>query len=64
MNSLFLNALALMLIFEGVLPFLAPTFWRNIFRQMTEMPDGQIRVMGMGSLLGGLMLLYLASPAT
>jgi uncharacterized protein YjeT (DUF2065 family) len=63
MNPLFLNALALMLIFEGVLPALLPTLWRAAFRRMAHMPDGQVRLMGMGSLLGGLLLLYLATPS-
>jgi uncharacterized protein YjeT (DUF2065 family) len=37
-----LTALALMLIIEGVLPFLAPGLWRETFRRITEMSDGQV----------------------
>ena len=50
-------AFALMLIFEGVLPFLAPTLWRDTFRKITQMTDGQIRFVGLASMLVGLLLL-------
>jgi len=54
-----LAALALMLVLEGILPFLAPGLWRETFRKMTEMSDGQLRFVGLTSMLGGLLLLYL-----
>ncbi len=54
-----LAALALMLVLEGVLPFIAPSVWRETFRRMTEMTDGQLRFVGLTSMLGGLLLLYL-----
>jgi len=54
-----LAALALMLVLEGILPFLAPSLWRETFRKMTEMSDGQLRFIGLTSMLGGLLLLYL-----
>ena len=56
----FLMALALMLILEGVLPFIAPTLWRDTFRRITQMSDGQIRFVGLTSMVAGLLLLYLA----
>ncbi|MDP2879092.1 MAG: DUF2065 domain-containing protein [Sulfuricella sp.] len=59
METSLLAALALMLVLEGVLPFLAPTLWRETFRKMTEMSDGQLRFVGLTSMLGGLLLLYL-----
>lgn len=52
-----LAAFALMLVLEGVLPFAAPQIWRNAFRRMTEMPDGQVRLAGLMSMFGGLLLL-------
>jgi uncharacterized protein YjeT (DUF2065 family) len=52
-----LMALALMLILEGVLPFLAPNLWRDTFRRITQMSDGQIRFVGLSSMLVGLLLL-------
>ena len=54
-----LTALALMLIIEGMLPFLAPGFWRETFRRITEMSDGQLRFIGLTSMLAGLLLLFL-----
>jgi len=50
-------ALALMLIFEGVLPFIAPTLWRDTFRKITQMSDGQIRFVGLSSMIVGLLIL-------
>lgn len=61
MKTSLLAALALMLVLEGMLPFLAPALWRETFRKMTEMSDGQLRFVGLASMLGGLLLLYLMS---
>ena len=58
MGKLLLTALALMLIIEGVLPFLAPGFWRDTFRRVTEMSDGQLRFIGLTSMLAGVLLLF------
>ncbi len=51
------GALALMLVFEGLLPFLSPRQWRAVFERAVQMSDGQIRFIGLVSLLGGLALL-------
>jgi uncharacterized protein YjeT (DUF2065 family) len=51
-----------MLVIEGVLPFLVPTLWRDTFRRLTELSDGQIRFIGLTSMLAGLLLLYLVRP--
>ena len=53
------TAVALMLVIEGLLPFLLPTVWRDAFRRLTEMTDGQIRFVGLSSMLAGLLLLFL-----
>jgi uncharacterized protein len=58
-TSVLLTAVALMLIIEGVMPFLLPAVWRNAFRRLTEMSDGQIRFVGLSSMLAGLLLLFL-----
>lgn len=55
-----LAAVGLMLVLEGMLPFLAPAIWRQAFLRIVEMSDGQLRFVGLGSMLGGLLLLYLA----
>jgi uncharacterized protein YjeT (DUF2065 family) len=59
-GTVFLMALALMLILEGVLPFLAPTLWRETFRKITQLSDGQIRFVGLSAMLVGLLLLLWA----
>jgi uncharacterized protein len=58
MSDTLLTAVALMLVIEGVLPFLVPAIWRETFRKLTEMSDGQIRFIGLTSMLAGLLLLY------
>ena len=60
MGTTLLMALALMLILEGVLPFLAPSLWRDTFRRIIQMSDGQIRFVGLSSMLVGLLLLLWA----
>jgi uncharacterized protein len=60
MATTLLLAFALMLIIEGALPFLAPSLWRNAFRRITQLSDGQIRFFGLTSMLIGLLLLLVA----
>lgn len=55
----FLNAVALMLVLEGLLPFLSPQTWREAFKKMTEINDNQIRFIGLTSMLAGLILLLI-----
>lgn len=57
----FLSAVALMLILEGILPFMSPQTWREAFRKMTEINDSQIRFIGLTSMLAGLILLFIVS---
>ena len=57
MASTFLLALALMLVIEGFMPFLAPRIWRETFRRVTELTDGQIRFIGLTSMLVGILIL-------
>ena len=54
-----LIAFALMLILEGILPFLLPGIWRDTFKKLTETGDNQVRFIGLTSMLLGLLLLYL-----
>ena len=60
MASTFFIALALMLVIEGILPFLFPAQWRETFRRIIEFSDGQIRFFGLSSMLAGLLLLLFA----
>ena len=59
MSNLLLSAFALMLVIEGILPFLMPGLWRETFRRLIELSDGQIRFIGLTSMLAGLLLLYI-----
>jgi len=52
-----LTAFALLLVLEGLGPFLAPTLWRETFRRLLELGDGQLRFIGLSSMLVGLILL-------
>jgi uncharacterized protein YjeT (DUF2065 family) len=58
MGDLLLPALALMLVMEGVLPFLMPAMWREAFSRLIAMSDGQLRFVGLTAMLAGLLLLY------
>lgn len=49
-------ALALVLVFEGLMPFVAPGAWRRLFSEMLRMRDGQIRFFGLICIVSGLAL--------
>jgi uncharacterized protein YjeT (DUF2065 family) len=59
MTTTLVTAVALVLVLEGALPFIAPSLWREAFRRMIELSDGQIRFIGLTSMLAGLLLLLL-----
>jgi len=52
-------AFCLLLVLEGILPFLYPRHWRGALAQMTQLSDRQLRLMGLASMLLGTALLYL-----
>jgi uncharacterized protein YjeT (DUF2065 family) len=60
-SDAFWAALALVLVFEGLLPFISPRGWRNTFQRLLLLQDGQLRFFGLCSILLGLVLLWLAS---
>jgi len=53
-----LLGLAMMLVIEGMLPFMLPELWRETFRKLVTLTDGQLRFIGLTSMLTGLLLLY------
>ena len=57
MGDWLFGALALMLVIEGLLPFLSPGTWRAAFERATRMGDGQIRFFGLSSMVVGLLML-------
>ena len=58
MLDYWLLGLAMMLVIEGLLPFLLPELWRETFRKLVTLTDGQLRFVGISSMLAGLLLLY------
>lgn len=54
-----LLAVALVLVLEGLMPFISPVRWRQVFEQVLRLSDGQIRFLGMASILSGLVLILL-----
>lgn len=52
-------AAAFMLMFEGLMPLIAPALWRRIFERMVQMPDQAIRLFGVVSVLLGLLMYWL-----
>ncbi|HEX7972617.1 MAG TPA: DUF2065 domain-containing protein [Thiobacillus sp.] len=58
-GSDWLAAIGLLLVVEGILPFAAPAIWREAFRRMLELRDGQLRFIGATSMLGGLFVLMM-----
>ena len=59
MGDLLWAAMALVLVFEGLLPFLSPQRWRALMGEAMKLSDGQLRFLGLLALLGGLGLLAL-----
>lgn len=57
MPETFLAACALVLVLEGLLPLVAPHAWRNAFRRLTELTDGQLRFVGLISVAIGVLIL-------
>jgi uncharacterized protein YjeT (DUF2065 family) len=57
MTDTLLIAFALMLVLEGVLPFIAPAVWRDTFSRLIQFTDGQIRFIGLASMLAGIIFL-------
>lgn len=60
MGTNLLAALGLMLVVEGILPFALPELWRQTFRKMTEMSNGQLRFIGLISMGLGLLIISFA----
>ena len=53
------KALCLMLVLEGIIPFLYPARWRNLVVRLAIVSDNQLRTMGFLSMLLGVGLLYI-----
>ena len=60
MWSILVTAMGLLCVFEGILPFLSPNFWRRMMQQMIIQSDRTLRIMGLISMLIGLALVCIA----
>jgi hypothetical protein len=58
-SDVFWSALALLLVLEGLFPFLSPGGWRQTFLRLMQLRDGQLRFFGLTSILIGLATLWL-----
>ncbi len=60
MSGSLLTAFGLMLVLEGLLPLLLPQAWRESFKRMIALKDGQLRFIGLMSIIGGLLIMWLS----
>ncbi|EKD71504.1 MAG: hypothetical protein ACD_46C00177G0002 [uncultured bacterium] len=58
--SILIAALGLLFVFEGILPFLSPRIWRQWMQQMMLQNDRTLRIIGLVSMLIGLLLVSIA----
>ena len=62
MSLLLASAVALVLILEGLLPFLNPGAWRRVFERALKLSDAQVRMLGLSSLAVGVAILLIFLP--
>ncbi len=55
-----LNAVALLLILEGLLPFIKPESIKKVYQTMSQTPESSLRMIGLASIVAGLVLLFLS----
>jgi uncharacterized protein YjeT (DUF2065 family) len=58
MLSYWLLALGLMLVLEGMMPFLFPLVWRETLHKLSRLQDGQVRFIGLTLMLAGVLVIY------
>jgi uncharacterized protein YjeT (DUF2065 family) len=61
-SDVFWLALAMVLVIEGLFPFVSPGGWRRMFAQIMQLTDGQIRFFGLCSIAAGLVWLWWQLP--
>lgn len=59
MNHTLITAFGLMLILEGLMPLFLPQSWRDTFKRMIALKDGQLRFIGLMSVAGGVLIIWL-----
>ncbi len=59
MLQYWLLGLAMMLVIEGLLPFVMPQLWRETFQKLVLLTDGQLRFVGVVAMISGLLLWFM-----
>jgi len=59
MSDDLIRAVALLLVFEGIMPFLSPDGWRQAMQQVSQFPNKTLRIIGFVSMLAGVVILFL-----
>ena len=54
-----LTALALVLVIEGILPFVGPGRYRQMVAQIVRLSDNQLRIFGLAAMIAGIVLLFI-----
>ena len=54
-----IRAIALVLVIEGMLPFLSPDGWRQAMIQAGRLSDKALRIIGLVSMIAGVLVLYM-----
>lgn len=57
MGVSFIIALGLVLILEGIVPLVFPSIWKDTFRRITTLEDGQLRFIGLMAVVSGIVVL-------
>ena len=57
MGASFIIALGLVLIVEGIVPLVFPQIWKDTFRRITTLEDGQLRFIGLMAVVSGIVVL-------
>lgn len=61
MQASLFTAMGLMLVLEGLMPLLLPQSWREAFQRLMAFKDGQLRFVGLLSVLAGLLLIWVTN---
>jgi uncharacterized protein YjeT (DUF2065 family) len=61
MQASLFTAVGLMLVLEGLMPLLLPQSWREAFQRLMAFKDGQLRFVGLLSVLAGLILIWVTN---
>ena len=61
MQAILFTAVGLMLVLEGLMPLLLPQSWREAFQRLMAFNDGQLRFVGLLSVLAGLLLIWVTN---